>query len=322
MKHFNRAILRLFKPGLFKPVLSSTIVFPIAMLPVAMYASMLLLSACSSQPTPSVDTGSQTSQVFSPTITLDNDNDQRIMDKLLVDLVEIPAGRFYMGDNQGIGEDDELPVHEVVVKRFAIGRFEVTFEQYDVYARITGKALPRARWGRGRQPVVNVNWHDVMGFIEWASEVTGTRLRLPTEAEWEYAARAGSEERYSFGNNEALLCVHANLADNATNMRWRNKHCNDGFKTTAPVGSFKPNAFGLYDMHGNVWEWLGDCWFLDYKLAPNDTRRWIKTDGCSMRAQRGGSWFFGAEEARASYRGRGNELDKSVTLGFRLARDL
>ena len=259
---------------------------------------------------------------FTPTVTLHNDRDQEILDKLLADMVVIPAGMFRMGDIDNVGEDDELPVRNVAIRSFAIGRYEVTFEQFDVFVRMTNGERPRDRWGRGRQPVIDVNWHDAMKFAQWVSNATGVRLRLPTEAEWEYAARAGSDDAYSFGNDEALLCDYANIADSATDIGWRNKKCSDGFQTTAPVGSFKPNAFGLYDMHGNVWEWLSDCWFHNYKRAPVDGRHWTKPGGCSVRAQRGGSWFYGADEARSSYRSQGNELDKSVTLGFRLARDI
>ena len=259
---------------------------------------------------------------FTPTINVPNTNDREILDQLLADMVVIPGGRFRMGDIANSGEDDELPVRTVVIKPFAMARFEVTFEQYDLFVRMTDREAPRDRWGRGRRPVIDVNWFDVVDFIDWVSNATGVRLRLPTEAEWEYAARAGSDSRYSFGDDEALLCEYANIADSGTAIGWRNKQCSDGFATTAPVGSFKPNAFGLYDMHGNVWEWLGDCWFHNYKRAPADWRRWIKPGGCSVRAQRGGSWFYGSEEARSSYRSQGNELDKSVTLGFRLARDI
>ncbi|ARN72769.1 formylglycine-generating enzyme family protein [Oceanicoccus sagamiensis] len=246
--------------------------------------------------------------------------EQAIIDQLLNDFVDIAPGSFSMGDIRGSGADDELPVHTVAVSAFAISRYEVTFEQYDLFSKMTGNELPKDRWGRGRRPVIDVTWYDAVDFADWLSEITGQTYRLPTEAEWEYAARAGSDNDYSFGNDDKNLCEYANIADQSTTIGWRNKHCNDNFNTTAPVGSFKPNALGLYDMHGNVWEWLDDCWQKNYNRAPAHSRP-LGDDSCSKHGQRGGSWFYGSEEARLSYRAYGNELDKSVTLGFRLVRD-
>jgi formylglycine-generating enzyme required for sulfatase activity len=282
----------------------------------------LILLACAS---PSGDAGADVvsrPQALSSSITLSDVKDQKILQQLLADMVELPAGHFLMGDIHGVGEADELPVHRVEIKPFAMGRFEVSYEQFDLFSRMTKQPLLPARWGRGSRPVVGVSWQDAMEFIEWVSEASGVRLRLPTEAEWEYAARAGSASRYSYGDDEALLCEYGNIADSSTAIGWRNKSCSDGYETTAPVGSFKPNAFGLYDMHGNVWEWIGDCWFDTYRKAPSDGRPWLKSSACAVRSQRGGSWFYGAEEARSSYRSQGDEFDKSVTLGFRLAKDI
>ncbi len=247
--------------------------------------------------------------------------DQQLVDQLLGDFVDIAPGSFSMGDIRGSGDTDELPVHTVAVSAFAINRYEVTFEQYDLFARMTGNEQPKDRWGRGRRPVMDITWHDAMEFAEWLSAISGEAIRLPTEAEWEYAARAGSDNNFSFGNDSQRLCEYANIADQTTTIGWRNKTCSDTYRTTAPVGSLKPNAFGLYDMHGNVWEWLNDCWVKDYRKAPTSSLPLAESD-CSKRAQRGGSWFYGSEEARVSYRAYGNDLDKSVTLGFRLVREV
>lgn len=247
---------------------------------------------------------------------------QRIIDQLQADMQQLPAGLFTMGDSQGLGDSEELPLHQVSVSAFAISRYEVTFEQYDVHAQSIAEEPPADRWGRGRRPVIDVTWYDAVNFAQWLSDQTGINYRLPSEAEWEYAARAGSDLAYSFGNDMAELCEYANIADQSTHIGWRNKQCSDGFSTTAPVGSLKPNAFGLYDMHGNVWEWLADCWQRNYKNASADSAAWVKSNDCEDRTQRGGSWFYGADEARSAYRVAGEVFDKSVTLGFRLAHDI
>lgn len=278
----------------------------------------LLLASCSATSTTTAAADQGDENAF-PEVTL-NASERKILDDLLENMVVIPAGTFVMGDSTGEGEDDELPLRTVTVKSFAISRYEVTFEQYDLYARMTEEEAPKDRWGRERRPVMDVTWNDTKEFTRWVSQVTGTKLRLPSEAEWEYVARAGAEGNYSFGNDVASLCDYANVADSSTDIGWRVKQCSDGYRTTAPVGSFKPNAFGVYDMHGNVWEWLEDCWYRNYRGAPDHSAARTKGSSCS-HAQRGGSWFYGAEEARSSYRARGAENEKSVTLGFRLARD-
>lgn len=248
--------------------------------------------------------------------------DQKIILQLLDEMVVIPAGRFRIGDIQEVGEDDESPVQLIEIASFAMARYELTFEQYGVYARATGNEIPKTRWGRGKRPVIRVTWHDAMEFIEWLNGISGLAFRLPSEAEWEYAARAASEDNYAHGNEVELLCNYANIADSTTTIGWRTDKCSDGFAATAPVGSFKANGFGLYDMQGNVWEWLADCWNRNHSGIPLDGRARTKFGGCSTRVQRGGAWFYGPEEARASYRSQGDELDKSVTVGFRLAQDI
>jgi len=166
------------------------------------------------------------------------------------EMVWIPAGSFRMGDIQGGGYDYEQPVHRVSVDRFAMGRYEVAFTEYDQFAEATGRDKPDDEgWGRGNRPVINVSWNDATAYAQWLSQQTGKHYRLPTEAEWEYAARAGTETKYWWGNE---IGVNKANCDNDS--------CGDRFNYTARVGSFVANPFGLYDTVGNVWEYVQD-WF-------------------------------------------------------------
>jgi len=228
------------------------------------------------------------------------------------EMVLVPAGTFKMGDIQGKGDDFEKPVHSVSIpKPFAMGRFQITFEEYDRFASATSRPLPNDRgWGRGRQPVINVSWEDAVEYSKWLSEQTDKQYRLPTESEWEYAARAGTETAYWWGNE--ITPGMANFA--GTDNSW------DG-KQTSPVGSFKPNPFGLYDTAGNVWESVQDSWHENYKGAPTDGSAWEEKDD-GQRVIRGGSWGSRPGTLRSSNRGRGNAGSGSGRLGFRLAQDL
>src|SRR5262249_449287 len=146
-------------------------------------------------------------------------------------------------------------------------------------------------WGKGRRSVINLSWNDARQYVAWLSRKSGKSYRLLTEAEWEYAARAGTTTRFSWGNTESDLCGYANGADLTAkdkNASWA-ASCRDGHVNTAPVGSFKPNPFGLHDMHGNVWEWVEDNWHPHYQGAPTDGSVWQGGDS-SLRVQRGGSW--------------------------------
>jgi formylglycine-generating enzyme required for sulfatase activity len=231
------------------------------------------------------------------------------------EMVVIPAGTFKMGDIQDTGNRYEELVHTVnIPKPFAIGRYPIIFEDYDRFASVTNRPLPNDEgWGRGRQPAINVSWDNTVEYTYWLSEQTGKRYRLPTEAEWEYAARAGTETDYWWGNK--MKSGMANCKGGGT--RW-------GGRQTSLVGSFPPNPFGLYDTAGNVFEWVEDCWHESYKDAPTDGSAWLEANGgdCGQRVLRGGSWFYKPVFLRASYRTRGDADYRSSKVGFRLARDI
>ena len=231
------------------------------------------------------------------------------------EMVVVPAGRFRMGCVSGRDcRDDERPVHEVEVASFALSKYEVTFDEYDTFVQATGHRRPNDRgWGRGRRPVINVFWEDAAAYVAWLSRETGEEYRLPSESEWEYAARAGSTTRYSWGQD---------LGRNRANCRrCRSRWDND---RTAPTGSFAANRWGLHDMHGNVNEWVADCWHENYVRAPRDGSAWTSGGDCGRRVLRGGSWVSGQEEMRSadrlpSPRGGPRILD---FLGFRVGRTL
>ncbi|MCP3897202.1 SUMF1/EgtB/PvdO family nonheme iron enzyme [Moraxella sp.] len=227
------------------------------------------------------------------------------------EMVQIPAGRFQMGDIQGGGYVREKPVHRVSVSEFAMGRYEVTFAEYDKFAQATGREKPRDRgWGRGNRPVINVSWNDAVAYTEWLSKQTGKEYRLPTEAEWEYAARAGTESKYWWGNK-----IGKNRAAcDGCGAKWGW----DAKKMTAPVGSFAANPFGLYDTVGNVWEWT--CSEYESQYSGKEKQCMDKNrDG--SRVVRGGSWGGGPGRARVSCRCDGWVVAGGYgRLGFRVVR--
>ena len=226
-------------------------------------------------------------------------------------MVEIPKGRFRMGDMGGDEYDSEKPVHRVTVPAFKMGKFEVTFAQWDACVADGGCGGYRPDdegWGRGNRPVINVSWDDVQGFIAWLNDKTGGNFRLPTEAEWEYATRAGSTTEYSWGNS---------IGSNRANCY---EDCGDRWESTAPVGSFSANAWGLHDMHGNVSERVQDCYNDSYVGASSDGGAWESGD-CSRRVIRGGSWFHDRWSLRSASRLRYARSGRSYFQGFRLAQD-
>ena len=214
-------------------------------------------------------------------------------------MVWVPGGRFVMGSPAGERgrDDDEGPRHAVTIARpLAVGIHEVTWDEWDACVgddgcpALEGDGMAAdQQWGRGTRPVINVSWHDARRYTAWLRQLTGSGYRLMSEAEWEYVVRAGSTARFPFGDDAAALCAHANGADLATDFNNRND-CFDGMgRTTAPAGSYEPNAFGVHDMIGNVWEWTQDCWNARFDAAPGDGAAW--TDGdCTQRVVRGGSW--------------------------------
>jgi len=228
-------------------------------------------------------------------------------------MVVVPPGKFVMGSpaREPDRRAGEGPQHAVeIAKSFALSQFEVTFAQWD--ACVAASACVRAvdAWGRGDMPVINVSWDDAQQYVVWLSRLTGENYRLPTEAEWEYAARAGSDSRFSWGNE--LGADNANCGD--CGSAWRLQ--------TAPVGSFKPNAFGLYDVHGNVWEWVEDSWHENYQGAPADGSAWLQGGDPNFRVIRGGSWHNESELIRAAVRVQRHHLVRFDTLGFRVARTM
>ena len=243
------------------------------------------------------------------------------------EMVVIPAGRFRMGCVSGLAcVNHEKPVREVrIVAPFALSVHEVTFSKWDACVSAGGCGGHRPGeegWGREDRPVINISWDDARSYVTWLSRRAGETYRLPSESEWEYAARAGSETKYHFGNAESELCRYGNHADTSTDFGWRNTSCSDGVgKMTAPVGSFRANAFGLHDMHGNVWEWVEDCWNESYAGAPSDGGAWLSGD-CAKRVLRGGSWDNYPRTLRAADRNRSTTGLRVSLVGFRVARTL
>jgi formylglycine-generating enzyme required for sulfatase activity len=278
----------------------------------------------------------------------------RLSETLGMTFVDIPGGSFMMGSNDG--DPDEKPVHRVTISPFQLMTTEVTKGQFAKFIDATGYRTD-AQWNAGGEegcfaesspgnhdwgwqkgkdwnnvvysdgynhPVMCVSHNDAMALIDWLNRNSAERYRLPTEAEWEYAARAGGTGKYSFGDSESALCTHANVADLRAMSKyidWSGSDCTDGYVYTAPVGSFRANAFGLYDMHGNVWEWTQDCYSNNYEGGPLDGRARMNGD-CDYRVLRGGGFNTPPGWLRSTYRYREVMTIRSIFLGLRLARDL
>ena len=217
------------------------------------------------------------------------------------EMVAVPAGSFTMGSpSSESGRDgDEGPQRQVEISSpFAVGVYEVTFAEWDACVSdggCGGYHPDDQGWGRGRRPVINVSWDDAKAYASWLSRETGESYRLLSEAEWEYAARAGTATARYWGESASGQRGYANGADRTAKRHqsgWTVVDCDDGHYRTAPVGSFRPNRFGLHDVLGNVWEWVEDCWHDSYAGAPRDGHAWLGDDGgdCSRRVLRGGSW--------------------------------
>lgn len=263
-------------------------------------------------------------------------------------MVIIPAGNFHMGSaaTEAGHTKDESPAHQVIVATFALSRTEITRGQFSEFVKETGyntgdqcwtiddgKYQQRnANWGKisylqnNRHPVVCISWNDATAYAEWLSGKTGNLYRLPTEAEWEYAARGKTSTARYWGESPDKACQYANVADTTAQKlikpaaTWQVHKCVDGFAYTAPAGSFKANAFGLHDMLGNVWEWVEDSYHVSYQGAPANASAW-DGDG-KKRVLRGGSWYDSPSKVRAAGRDKAISERRYDNFGFRIVRNL
>jgi len=263
------------------------------------------------------------------------------------EMVMVPAGSFQMGSpssERGRG-DNEGPVHRVTIPRaLAVGKYEVTKGEFALFVSATGYSVGSACWtyeggtweersGRmwldpgfrqsDRDPMVCVSWDDARAYTEWLSRQTGKPYRLLSEAEWEYAARAGTTTARSWGEDSAAACTFANVYDrtgkSVNGFDLATHACNDGVAHTAAAGNYKANGFGLHDMLGNVWEWTADCWNDSYTGAPSDGGAWTQGT-CERRVLRGGSWDNGPGFVRSANRSGYGIGTRANGVGFRVAR--
>jgi formylglycine-generating enzyme required for sulfatase activity len=238
------------------------------------------------------------------------------------EMVVIPAGRFLMGAPAHEPErmPREGPQHWVQVPTFELGRYAVTFDEWDACVAAGGCAHKPSHhgWGRGRRPVIEVSWHDAQAYVRWLSRTTGQAYRLPSEAEWEYACRAGTTTPFSTG-----CSIHTEQANYDDNQDYGGCGARTGIdlRKTQPVGSYPPNPWGLYEMSGNVWEWTADCWHGRYTNAPTDGSAW-QTSDCWGHVVRGGSWSNGPGSLRVARRVGFVSCHRTAHLGFRVARTL
>ena len=260
------------------------------------------------------------------------------------EMVVVPSGSFLMGspDTEQGRFDNEGPVHRVAIgSPFAVGVYEVTVAEFGRFVDATGHSVGNACYvwignnaelknGLGwrnpgfsqgdSHPAVCVNWEDAKAYVAWLSRKTGERYRLPSESEWEYAARAGTRTARWWGEGDSGQCTHANGVDASTGFDW-GIGCSDGHSRTAPVGRFRANAWGLHDVLGNAWEWTEDCWNGSYRSAPSDGSAWEYGD-CNVRVLRGGSWYNIPRFLRSAFRTGMITGLRDYSSGFRVARTL
>ena len=272
------------------------------------------------------------------------------------EMVMIPAGQFHMGSagEEAGRSDDEGPLHEVAIRKFALGKYEVTVGEFRKFVQATGYKtdaekntgnvpgcfnpvktkvkigwIPKRYWDSPgftqgeRHPAVCLSWNDASAYVTWLEKETGKSYRLPSEAEWEYAARAGTDTARYWGDDPNQACLYANVADHSEQqgIKFGEAHkCNDGYFFTAPVGSYQPNAFGLQDMLGSALEWVADGYHDSYGGAPTDGSVWAGADG--IRVLRGGSWNNDPRSVRAAIRTKYEASNRCYGSGFRLARTL
>lgn len=289
-------------------------------------AALTLLGACAAPARPAVDAFADCSDC--------------------PEMVVAPAGAFVMGapDDENGRFDEEGPTREVRVAAFALSRTPITRSQYAAFARATGRpnppdcssmtdagewrATPGLSWRNpgfeqgDDHPVVCVSWDDAHAYASWLSARTGRAYRLPSEAEFEYAARAGAATTFPWGAEPGDVCAHANgfdLAARREHPDWPGLDCDDGYPHTAPATSHPANVFGLYGMTGNVFQWTEDCFHDSYAGAPRDGAPWV-TEHCATRVIRGGSWLNSARGLRAAMRDRDRPQDRYTNIGIRVAR--
>jgi len=274
------------------------------------------------------------------------------------EMVTIPTGTFVMGAAPGEEEREGTPVENrgraepqrrvAIDYSFALGRTEVTRGQFAAFVLASGHAVAKACVGLGPDgrpaekadrdwrnpgfeqtddhPVICVSWKDAQAYVDWLKKLTGKNYRLPSEAEWEYAARAGSLTARYWGDKRDDACRFGNVSDESRAAQTKVARdpakmflCTDGYVFTAPVGKFHPNAFGLYDMMGNAWEWVADCWNENYVGAPTNGSIWDKRE-CPLRIARGGGWVSEPRLVRSAMRNRGTSEFRGDIIGFRVAR--
>lgn len=274
-------------------------------------------------------------------------------DAIVGEIVAIPGGTFLMGTFSG--RNDEKPQHLVSVPSFEIAKYEVTVAQFRKFIEATNYVTDAERDAGGDEgcyadgggvdfgwkiglswhnpgfkqtedhPVICVSWNDAQEYISWLNKETGLNYSLASEAKWEYAARSKSSSNYHFGDDRSELCKYANLYDEVgqtiNKYGWRHAKCNDGEAKTATVGQYEANAFGLHDMHGNVWEWVGDCWQAGYHDAPSNGDLYDK-ESCELRVTRGGSWYNIPSGVRSANRYWYKVTFRSFNVGFRIFKAL
>lgn len=242
------------------------------------------------------------------------------------EMTVVPAGNFWQGseDSSPLALGMEKPRHAVTINQpFAVGTYEVTMAEWDACVDDGGCSVRPGDngWGRGRRPVIMISWNDAGEYVHWLSDKTGQSYRLPSESEWEYFARAGETSDW-LGGDPAKVCRYGNIAGRETGFQWRHKACADGLALgTAPAGSYLPNAFGLYDVIGNVAEWTADCMNLSYVDAPADGSAWGR-GLCSSHMTRGGSWFTGTRDIRLPARFNLKNGDRNDFTGLRVVRSI
>jgi len=270
---------------------------------------------------------------------------------LCPDMIVLPVGEFMMGSptsENGHADVEGLPRRVTISKRIAMGKFEITVKQVSAFIAETGMNVGGschlitdpsrsvAVWGEPTasmlapgfdispsHPAVCISWHEAQSYVAWLQRRTGKPYRLPTEAEWEYAARAGSTTRYSFGSDETALCGYARFADLGSQFGW-----GDGCRSnvaaygTIPVGVLKPNPWGLFDMHGNAWEWVGDCWTPNPQSMPVDGSAFSRPGSCETGVIRGGSFAAGSRRVRSAIRSPVRTTKHFYNTGLRVALTL